>query len=81
MQDRSSVVDPRFTFFASRFTLLWNDARTPLADFFSLLLGGNSCLSFVKGKSDPKRRTLVDGTLHSDGPAMFLDDTLDDREA
>ena len=22
----------------SRFTLLWNDARTPLADFFSILL-------------------------------------------
>ena len=28
----------RFTFHASRFTLLWNDARTTLADFFSILL-------------------------------------------
>ena len=43
-------------------------------------LGDSRGLSFVKGESDPKRRTLVDGTLHSDGPAMFLDDTFDDRE-
>ena len=55
-------------------------ARTTLADFFSILLGDSRGLSFVKGESDPKRRTLVDGTLHSDGPAMFLDDTFDDRE-
>ena len=38
-------------------------------------------LSFVKGESDPNRRALVDFTLHSDGPAMFLDDTFHDREA
>ena len=38
-QGRSPAADPRFAFHASRFTLLWNDARTPLADFFSILLG------------------------------------------
>ena len=43
-------------------------------------LGNSRGLSFVKGESDPKRRALVDYTLHSDGPAMFLDDTFHDRE-
>ena len=43
---------------------------------------GDSCgLSFVNGESDPKRRALIDGTLHSDGPAMFLDDTFHNRES
>jgi hypothetical protein len=37
-QGRSSEADPRFTFHASRFTVLVSDARTPLADFFSILL-------------------------------------------
>ncbi len=37
-------------------------------------------LSFVKGESDPNRRALVDDTLHSDGPAMLLDDTFHNRE-
>ena len=64
-----------------RYVETLNDARTLLADFFSILLGDSRGLSFVKREPDPKRRTLVDGTLHSDGPAMFLDDTFDDREA
>jgi len=38
-------------------------------------------LGFVKGKPDPKRAALTDDTLHSDCPAMFLDDTFHDREA
>jgi hypothetical protein len=38
-QGRSSEADPRFTFHASRFTVPESDARTPLADFFSTLLG------------------------------------------
>jgi len=37
-QSRSSKADPRFTFHASRFTVLGSAARTPLADFFSILL-------------------------------------------
>jgi hypothetical protein len=37
-QGRSSETDPRFTFHASRFPVLWSDARTTLADFFSILL-------------------------------------------
>jgi hypothetical protein len=38
-QGRSSATDPRFTFHASRFTVPGSDAKTPLADFFSILLG------------------------------------------
>jgi hypothetical protein len=38
MQGRSSATDHRFTFHASRFTAPENDARTKLADFFSILL-------------------------------------------
>ena len=38
MQGRSPAADPRFTCHASRFTLLWSEARTPLVDFFSILL-------------------------------------------
>lgn len=37
-------------------------------------------MGLLKRESDPKRRALVDDTLHSDSPAMFLDDTLHDRE-
>ena len=37
-QDRSSEADPRFTFHTSRFTAPGSDARTKLADFFSILL-------------------------------------------
>jgi hypothetical protein len=37
-QGRNSSVDPRFTFHASRFTVLESEARTPLADFFCILL-------------------------------------------
>ena len=37
-QGGSFEADPRFTFHASRFTLLWSDARTKLAEFFSILL-------------------------------------------
>ena len=37
-QGRSSAADPRFTFHASRFTAAGSEARTPLADFFSILL-------------------------------------------
>jgi hypothetical protein len=36
-QSRSSESDPRFTFYASRFTVLGSDARTMLADFFGIL--------------------------------------------
>jgi len=39
-QGRSSATDPRFTFHASRFTVPGSDARTMLADYFSILLGG-----------------------------------------
>ena len=38
-QGRSSAVDPRFTFHASRFTAAGSAARTKLAGFFSILLG------------------------------------------
>jgi hypothetical protein len=38
MYDRRPETDPRFTFHASRFTVLWSDARTTLTDFFSTLL-------------------------------------------
>ena len=38
-QGRSSSADPRFTFHASRFTVLGNDVRTPLADFINSLPG------------------------------------------
>ncbi len=37
-QGRSSAADPRFTFHASRFTVPVSEVRTPLADFFSILL-------------------------------------------
>jgi hypothetical protein len=37
-QGRSSAADPRFTFHASRFTVPLSDARTKLADLFSILL-------------------------------------------
>ena len=37
-QGRSSAADPRFTFHASRLTVPGSDARTLLADFFSILL-------------------------------------------
>ena len=37
-QGRSSAADPRFTFYVSRFTAHGSEARTPLADFFSILL-------------------------------------------
>jgi len=37
-QGRSSAADPRFTFHASRFTVPGSEARTPLTDFFSILL-------------------------------------------
>jgi hypothetical protein len=37
-QARSSAADPRFTFHASRFTVPGSEARTPLADFSSILL-------------------------------------------
>ena len=33
------LADPRFTFHASRFTVPWSEARTPLAAFFSILPG------------------------------------------
>ena len=39
-QSRSSVADPCFTFYGSRFTAPLSDARTPLAGFFSILLEG-----------------------------------------
>ena len=39
-QGRSFEADPRFRFHASRFTAPGNDARTLLADFFSILLEG-----------------------------------------
>jgi len=42
-QGRSSEVDPRFTFHASRFTVLGSDARTQLADFFNSLLAPGRC--------------------------------------
>ena len=38
-QGRSSAAEPRFTFHVSPFTALESDARTPLVDFFSILLG------------------------------------------
>jgi len=37
-QGRSSAADPRFTFHVSPFTVLENEAKTPLADFFRILL-------------------------------------------
>jgi len=37
-QGRSSTADPRFTFHVLPFTVLESNARTPLADFFSILL-------------------------------------------
>jgi hypothetical protein len=37
-QGRSSATDPRFTFHISPFTALGSDARTLLADCFSILL-------------------------------------------
>ena len=51
----------------SRFTLLWNDARTPLADFFSILLGcadqrGNKRL---QGPDDKIRSLLFVQEGHS----------------
>ena len=39
MQGRSSETDPHFTFRVSRFTVPGTEARTPLAGFFSILLG------------------------------------------
>jgi hypothetical protein len=38
-QGRRSAATTRFTFHASRFTVPGSEARTPLADFFSILLG------------------------------------------
>ena len=37
-QGRSFSADPRFTFYASRFTAPGSDARTKVADFYSILL-------------------------------------------
>ena len=45
-QGRSAEVNPRFTFYASRFTVPGSDARTMLADFFSILLE-ISCLDHI----------------------------------
>jgi len=39
-QDHSSVANLPLTFHASRFTVPESEARTPLADFFSILLSG-----------------------------------------
>ena len=36
-QGRSSTADPRFTFHVLPFTVLESEARTKLADFFSIL--------------------------------------------
>jgi hypothetical protein len=38
MQGHNSSADPRFTFHASRFTILGSAARTRLEEFFSILL-------------------------------------------
>jgi len=51
-QGRRSEADPRFTFHASRFTVLGSEARTPLADFFSILL---------KEFQEASARTAVEG--------------------
>ena len=37
-QGRSSEADLRLTFHVSRFTVFVSDARTPLVEFFSILL-------------------------------------------
>ena len=55
-QGRNSATDPHFTFHASRFTLLWNDARTPLAEFFSILLEINGDTWPQKDKLKRERR-------------------------
>jgi hypothetical protein len=52
-QCRSSADDPRFTFHASRFTVPGSEARTTLADFFSILLG-------VAAGSTVRTRALTD---------------------
>ena len=44
-QGRSSAADPRFTFHTLRFTAPGSDARTPLTDFFSILLKHEGGLS------------------------------------
>src|SRR6267143_4831812 len=66
-QGRTSAVDPRFTFHASRFTVPGSDARTPLADFFSILLkeplalssGGNMFFRSILGHSPSRDHNLL----------------------
>ena len=52
MQGRSFSADLRFTFHASRFTAPGSDARTKLADFFSILLE----LELKQGRTSARRR-------------------------
>ena len=55
-QGRSSTADPRFTFHVLPFTVFDSDARTKLADFFSILLV--QLLGTVKADTKPDR-TMV----------------------
>ena len=43
------LADPRFTFHASRFTVPGSDARTKLADFFSILLDVEELVDHLVG--------------------------------
>jgi len=54
-QGRSSPAEPRFTFHVSPFTVLESNARTPLADFFSILL---------QRKCELGQLSLVETLLH-----------------
>ena len=47
-QGRSFSSDHRFTFQTLRFTVFGSEARTPLADFFSILLGGVTDVSVAR---------------------------------
>jgi len=58
-QGRNSTADPRFTFHASRFTVGESDARTPLVDFFSILM--RLADGARRGEGMPKHIVIVQG--------------------
>jgi hypothetical protein len=75
MQGRNSSIAPRFTFHASRFTVPVSEARTPLADFFSILL----IVNHSPAMTDDNRvkqllRTEIPANVWAGDPVRALDE-------
>jgi hypothetical protein len=54
-QGRSSEADPRFTFHASRFTVLGSDVRTQLEALFNIRYPSRSCTARGSQENMPSR--------------------------